>query len=1180
MLTSIKSNVSARIAAGAVGVAMIVSLGLGSATPALAAGLTSTQVQSILSLLSSFGADQATINNVNAALNGQATTGTTGTTATASSYTFTKDLTVGSTGADVKALQQFLNAHGATVATSGAGSAGMETSTFGPATKAALVKFQSANGITPASGYFGPKTRAFIASMGGTTTTTTTTGGTTTTTTATGPGVTIAMATQPANSLAPVNASRVPFTTFTLTNNTSSSVTISSVTVQRAGLAQDAAFNGVVLVDQNGLQVGIAHTFNSNHQANIGDNFTLAAGQSMTYTVAGNMETSAGGYAGQIAQLQVVAVNTTVPVSGSLPIVGASQTINETLSLGSVSTSTSSYDPGTNQNKHIGDTAVRFSGIRFTAASAEDLKLNSIRWRQTGTASASDISNVVTLVNGTSYPTTVDSTGKYYTTVFPNGILISKGNSVDVYVQGDITGSGAATRTVQMNIDKVTDVYFVGQLYGFGIAPSGTLQPWYTGYTTTILGGSATTVQNNSAVAAANIPVNVNNTVLGGFTTSFLGEPVSVSKMVFTVSSTSPSNAAGHLTSVSIVDQNGSVVAGPVDEASDGTLTFTDTVTIPVGTQNYTLEGKVPSTAANGDTYYLSTTPSSQWTNITGQITGNTVSLSSLSNAIAMNTMTVKGAALTITASPNPVAQSIVAGNGVTLANVQLDASQSGEDVRLNNFIVSAAGTGTTNLGALNACQLYNGATALNSGSNVLQSVASGSNTITFDQALTVPKGTVMTLALKCNISTSISDQATLTFGVNSGYAYTATGVQSGNSIAFSASNVTTATSGTQTVSSKGTVTATAASSAVAQPSLAITAAGTTGVTVGYVKFHATNEAVNLTKVGLTLGYGTYGSKSTGAGNSSNNGVNDVAQAYIYNGSTLVGTASFTGTGATATSTLTSPVVLAKDADTVLTIKADLASVGVSAAGGIGDTLTIDPLNYEGSGANSGQTIKGGATQGVNGVQLFRTAPTVAFVSNSTNPNGTNVVLKKFTITAGAANPVGIYQMAFTIATSSASAYNFKLYGYTDSGYSQGISSQGSGTGQIGGATCATQTSCVNNPTAVFTVASSIPFQIPAGSTYYFALLGTVTPNATANNWTISPTLLGDAAISTIGGTPTYIATTTAAIAASGITASTGAGTLAGSDFIWSDNATTTAGQYDVDWTNGYQVAGLPSTGI
>ena len=118
-------------------------------------GLSTTQVDAILSLLSSFGADQATIDNVKSALNGQATTGTV-------TAAFVRNLELGMTGADVKALQQWLNANGYRVAESGYGSPGNETTKFGGATKAALIKFQKANGITPAAGYFGPKTRAAV----------------------------------------------------------------------------------------------------------------------------------------------------------------------------------------------------------------------------------------------------------------------------------------------------------------------------------------------------------------------------------------------------------------------------------------------------------------------------------------------------------------------------------------------------------------------------------------------------------------------------------------------------------------------------------------------------------------------------------------------------------------------------------------------------------------------------------------------------------------------------------------------------------------------------------------------------------------------------------------------------------------------------------------------------------
>lgn len=85
----------------------------------------------------------------------------------ASSFTFTRDLTVGSTGDDVMALQRFLNANGAMVAGgSGAGSPGRETSYFGGLTKAAVAQWQGAHGITPAVGYFGPKTRAAVNATG------------------------------------------------------------------------------------------------------------------------------------------------------------------------------------------------------------------------------------------------------------------------------------------------------------------------------------------------------------------------------------------------------------------------------------------------------------------------------------------------------------------------------------------------------------------------------------------------------------------------------------------------------------------------------------------------------------------------------------------------------------------------------------------------------------------------------------------------------------------------------------------------------------------------------------------------------------------------------------------------------------------------------------------------------
>ena len=92
----------------------------------------------------------------------------------AATYNFTTDLTIGSRGADVTELQAQLIAGGFLVIDA-------PTGYFGPLTRDAVAKWQAANGVAPAAGYFGPISRAkyvggaSIAPATATTTTSTTT---------------------------------------------------------------------------------------------------------------------------------------------------------------------------------------------------------------------------------------------------------------------------------------------------------------------------------------------------------------------------------------------------------------------------------------------------------------------------------------------------------------------------------------------------------------------------------------------------------------------------------------------------------------------------------------------------------------------------------------------------------------------------------------------------------------------------------------------------------------------------------------------------------------------------------------------------------------------------------------------------------------------------------------------
>lgn len=119
--------------------------------------VTTTDLQAQISQL------LATIASLQAKLAG------TQTSAQAIKFTWTRSLAAGSTGEDVRQLQRFLNADPDTrVSLSGAGSPGNETMYYGPATAAAVSKFQvkhradilSPLGLVSGTGYFGPSTIA------------------------------------------------------------------------------------------------------------------------------------------------------------------------------------------------------------------------------------------------------------------------------------------------------------------------------------------------------------------------------------------------------------------------------------------------------------------------------------------------------------------------------------------------------------------------------------------------------------------------------------------------------------------------------------------------------------------------------------------------------------------------------------------------------------------------------------------------------------------------------------------------------------------------------------------------------------------------------------------------------------------------------------------------------------
>jgi hypothetical protein len=1147
----IKSR-AVKMVTGFVGFALVLSFVV---TPVTAsAALSSSQVSAIISLLQSFGADQATINNVQASL-----TGGTPTPPPAGSpstgYTFTRDLSQGSTGADVMNLQKVLNMSADTmVASSGAGSPGMETMTFGPATKAAVIKFQIKNGIAPAAGYVGSITRAKLNSMntGGPTLPPPPPGGL-----PSGGALSVFAGQQPTNAIAVERAARVPFTKFTVTAG-SSDVTINSVTVERVGLLENTAFGGVVLLDGNGMQIGVAKTLNSNNQTVVGEPFVVRAGTSQTLTVAGNMATDLNDEAGQVGGLNVVGVNTSASVSGSLPIMGAQHTMNSNLVIGTVTPNRGALDPNATADKEIGTTNHTFSSIKVDAGSAEDIRVWSIRWNQSGSASASDLANVKVYVDGVAYTTTVSADGKYYSASFPGGILIAEGLSKEISVKGDIVSG--TNRTVAFDLYKTTDLYATGETFKYGITPAtsgtgfSTGTPWYDAAgVVTIKAGSASTISSSNTVGAQNIAVLVSDQPLGGFEAKILGESINVGSMIFNLYASG--NEVADITNIKLVNQNGAVLAGPEDgtDTTDpqGTVTFTN-VTLPAGTTILKLVGRLNSDFVSGDTVQASTTPSTQWTSVTGQTTGDTVLMSSFSSPLTGSLMTVRAGALAISASTQPSARQVIAGaQGFEFARIVLDAGQSGEDVRLSNLKAFLT-LSTITASQLSSCNLFDGTTNLTDATNV--TIAAGANTFTFNGGgYVVSKGTSKTLSLKCNLATGATS-GTVKWGIETddyGSAYTAaTGVTSGLTIAESvpASEnlgqlMTAATSGSYTV--------TADSSLLYK----MAQAGTSNAELARFRFTAgATEAVDLKQIALILG------------NVASNSPADLVgeKVTLWNGNTQIGTAQFGGASADhATSTLLSPAPrIAAGESVVITIRGDLSAQNVNegtpgaflAISYNGDNNGING-NYA-TGADSQTTVSGGTTGEVtsNGLRIFRTVPTIA-VTSSGGTLGVGADLYKFTVTNPNSRDVVFSKFSFALATSGSAALNvqdFTLYG----------------DGVAFNTTVADASGASGTLLEISALVTSQAKIVPAnGTKTYILKTGSYTQGTGTDTLTVS--LLADTSFPSCASLMCTVA---------GVEA----GSADTDNIIWSPFSTTTpvatsATESQLDWVNGYGLPGFPS---
>ncbi|PJA64071.1 MAG: hypothetical protein CO160_00575, partial [Candidatus Portnoybacteria bacterium CG_4_9_14_3_um_filter_43_11] len=257
----------------------------------------------------------------------------------------------------------------------------------------------------------------------------------------------------PASGITVKNAARVPFTKVNLTA-TGGDVIVDSLVIERTGLAQDGAISSVDIIDDSTNRAinTTSKTFNSLHQANFTDDFTISKGTTKSVILAANMASNLTSYSAEAPSLSLVSVilKGSASVSASLPLTGNSMTNNNTITIGEATISIGAYSNASSTAIQVGKEDYTFFSFQVQAGSAEKIQFSQVRVYQEGSASlGTDVINLELLQDGTKIADGVISTSKYVDFSFST-ITIDKGQIAQFQVRADVNDGSA--RTIKLGI--------------------------------------------------------------------------------------------------------------------------------------------------------------------------------------------------------------------------------------------------------------------------------------------------------------------------------------------------------------------------------------------------------------------------------------------------------------------------------------------------------------------------------------------------------------------------------------------------------------------------------------------------------------------------------------------------------------------------------------------------------
>ncbi|MFC1700734.1 hypothetical protein ACFLZ0_01175 [Patescibacteria group bacterium] len=843
----------------------------------------------------------------------------------------------------------------------------------------------------------------------------------------------------PAAGIAVQNAARVPFTKVNLTAS-GGDVIVDSIIVERTGtVAQDAGITSIDVINaDNNMPINVtSKTLNSLHKATFTDNITILKGTTKSLMIAANMPASLDNYSGETPSLALsdVVLKGDATLNASFPIIGNPMTLNSTVTIGTATVQRGAYTNATSSAIQVGKVDYTFFSFQVQAGSAEKVEFSQIKIYQEGSASlGTDLTNIELLQDGVKIADANVIDSKYATFNF-TPITLNKGQIGQFQVRSDVSDGSA--RTVILGIYKTTDLLVKGNTYGYNITPTysstgaSSASPVLRDNEFTISNGTLQVTRSNT-VGATNVAVS-NDQFLGAYEFVCKGEPINISAITLTITSSTNSAGTGALLNLELVDPNGTVVAGPTDPAStDGvTVSWTDTFTVPTGTSIYKVRGDLQTSAswASDDTLYVSITPSGM--TATGEVTGNTIAPTP-SSALSGNTQTVKAAALTVTRNTMPASKYVIVNQkDLVLSSWNFDASNSGEDIRITSLLWAGHGQSASNTDSLTTFIDVNKNGLWDSGTDTVLSPTSdaistvGSSTVAFEEPIIITKGTSVDIALKGDKDSTNSND-TENWGLcDTALSVIAYGVNSGNSVVES---LTADDGPTLTSIAKGNLTIETKSN----PASAIVLAGSTGNVFSNVQFAAKYEAIDIDELTVWVADGSY-SFNAGSGE-----YRDVTKVSLYDGTTKLGEASIPSTGYYTFNFSKGDIRVETGAlnAKVITIKADMSTIDADADNAPGTNSADLKIGFYGAdsikstGAESNNEITGTSYEiyrdSTSSVMVLRSSKPTVTLPTTANSLGASTALSNgdipvyaFKITADASGGnVLFYRSTFVVATS------------------------------------------------------------------------------------------------------------------------------------------------------------------